>query len=208
MEMTTYVENIEYSATHLLEAVWEEHSKLDKLTRRLRELEVETTDGYERAHVIALDAEDSEDVMLATGAHWDIYFGADKEMHHVASQAGELNEIVKVHAFSVASLSGSLLQHAKQGISIVHRELTACPTGRVVAAALHLKTVIWQARNQALHWEERNLRRPVRECFDDLRDNVDSSFGDYHSRCLAFEVVWLLGWTDFGKFRTDLLSLS
>jgi hypothetical protein len=208
MDMTGYLENIEYSATRLLEAVWAEHSKLDQLTRRLRALGAQTTAGYERAHAIALDAEDPDDVMLATGAHWETYFGPDRESYHLASEVGDLKQVVDLHAFSVASLAGSLLQHAKQGLSLVHGGLTAIPSGRVVAATQNLKTVIWQARNQATHWEEGKLTQPVRACFDDLRDNVDPSFGQYHSRCLAFEVVRLLDWTDFGKFKADLLSLS
>jgi hypothetical protein len=73
---------------------------------------------------------DVADVMLATGAHWETYFGPDKESYHVASEVGDLKQVVDLHAFSVASLAGSLLQHAKQGLSLVHGALAARASDR------------------------------------------------------------------------------
>lgn len=208
MDMTGYVNEVEYAATHLLDAIWHEHSKLAEAQQRLAALEAETNAGYERAQAIWANAEDPDDVMMGAGAHWETYFGPDKERHHVAQGAAELRQLVDLHEFSVSSLAGSLLQHAKQGISIVHGGLANCPDGRTVASQQNLKTVVWQARNQAIHWEEGNLRPAVRACFDDLRDNVEPVFGAYHTRSLAFEVVQLLGWTDLARFKADLASLA
>jgi len=206
--MTGYLDEVEYAVTHLLDVIWKEHSTLSELQERLAPLEAATKAGYERAQAIWANAEDPDDVMMGAGAHWETYSGADKERHHVAQDADELKQLIDLHEFSVSSLAGSLLQHAKQGISIVHGGLGACPDGRVVASLQHLKTVIWQARNQAIHWEEGNLRPAVRACFDDLRDNVEAKYGDYHTRSLAFEVVRLLGWNSFDDFKTDLLSIA
>ncbi|MCP3176339.1 hypothetical protein MJO47_04425 [Desulfuromonas sp. KJ2020] len=56
-----------------------------------------------------------------------------------------------------------------------------------------LHEIIWQARNQALHWEEGRYRPPVVDCFESLA-REDSVFGQYNCRSLAYEVVLLLKW--------------
>jgi len=66
-------------------------------------------------------------------------------------------------AFSVRSIAGAILQIAKQGMVVAHGGLAKCPTGRSVGAEV-LRTVIWQARNQALHWEEGTFSPPVGAC--------------------------------------------
>ncbi len=208
MDMSRYLDGVEYAVTHLLEGIWQEHSTLFELQERLSFLERATKVGYERAQAIWANAEDPDDVMMGAGMYWETYFDVDKERHHVARNADELIQLIDLHEFSVSSLAGSLLQHVRQGISIVYGGLSSCPDGRIVASQQHLKTVIWQARNQAIHWEEGDLRAMVRVCFDDLRDNVDAGFGDYHNRSLAFEVVRLLGWESFDNIKTDLLSIA
>lgn len=55
------------------------------------------------------------------------------------------NTIINIED-SQKSLSGALLQIAKQGISIVHCGLANCPSGRSIGTNA-IKKVIWQARN-------------------------------------------------------------
>ena len=54
----------------------------------------------------------------------------------------------------------------------------------------------------------RELMAQVRLCFDKLSKEINAKFGDYKKRNMAIDVIELLGWTDFAKFRTDLLSLA
>lgn len=134
MDINAYVDEIEYAASTLIEVIWAEHAKLAEMEKRLATLTAETRSGYDRAHAISANAEDADDVMMGAGVHWETYFGADKERHGTSLEVGNLVQLVDLHQFSVASLSGSLLQHAKQGISIAHRGLHGCPDGRIVAA--------------------------------------------------------------------------
>ncbi len=111
------------------------------------------------------------------------------------------------HTFSVAALAGALLQFGKQGISMVHRGLEHCPAGRSVGSQA-LKTVIWQGRNQGLHWEAGHFKSHVGECFDLLASEVDPRFGDYRQRNMAIDIVELLGWVTVDAFEDDLRSLG
>jgi len=67
---------------------------------------------------------------------------------------------VEVRAFSIQAASGTLLQYAKAGISIVFGSPAAAKGGRTFGA-LTLSEVIWFGRNQAHHWEDAASGRPL-----------------------------------------------
>jgi hypothetical protein len=139
--------------------------------------------------------------------YWDNYFGEDKHLYHADMQRQELANKVVSHAFSVAALSAALLQHAKQGISLAHGGAASCPDGRRIGSQ-NLKGIIWEARNQSLHWEEGNFRQGVNNCFGTLATEIDQRYSQYQNRNMAFDVVDLLGWKSFSDFKRDLLSLA
>src|SRR5205085_1103080 len=122
-----------------------------------------------------------DDVMLATGMYWETYFGEDKELYHNDKEREELVNLIATHALSVGSLAGSLLQHAKQGVSLVHGKPEKCPAGRSVGSQ-DLKEVIWQGRNQAIHWEEGKFKQSLEKCFESLRKDFGPVFADYKKR--------------------------
>lgn len=208
LSMSDYLNEIDYAVRHLLPIVWDERNHLRSLAAEVERLTAQVQDTYERAHWIAMNAEDADDVGLATGMHWDNYFGDDKERFYKDKERASLADQVAAHEFSAGSLAGSLLQHAKQGISLVHGGFGGCPDGRQVSTSQTLKNVIWQGRNQALHWEEGKPHPPVAQCFDALAAEVAPKFADYRTRNLAIDVVELLGWTDFDKFQADMLLLA
>jgi hypothetical protein len=154
-----------------------------------------------------MNAGDPDDVAMATGIFWENYFGEDKKRYYKDKDREKLVEKIAAHAFSVGSIAGSLLQCAKQGISLCHGGLGRCPNGRAFGSQF-LKDVIWQGRNQAMHWEEGNLSPRVRECFDKLAREVKPSFADYRERNMAVDVIDSLGWVDLTKFRADMHSLA
>lgn len=207
MTMSDYLGEIEYAAGSIVPVIWGERTRLQELRGEVAKLERVVEDNYLRAESVAMNAEDADDVMMATGMHWDTYFGEDKERFYKDKDRQKLQGQVATHAFAVGSLAGSLLQYAKQGISLVHGSLSTCPPGRMIGSQA-LKDIIWQGRNQSIHWEEGNPRTPVKLCFDTLAFEIDSVFADYTKRNVAPEVVELLGWVDFASFRADLLSLG
>lgn len=106
------------------------------------------------------------------------------------------------------SFADAVLHCAKRAISIAHGGLEGCPPGRMVTSAQHLAPTIWQAPNQAHHWEEGNFRLPVRECFESLAAEVDPVFAEYRSRSMSIEVLNLLRWRTSEAFRADLISIG
>jgi hypothetical protein len=207
MNMNRYLSEIEFAVTVSLDAVWKECNRLQELQARVTALTRTVAHDYARAEAIAMNAEDPDDVMLATGVYWDTYFGSDKDRYHSSGEANEIGKLVSLHAFSCSAQSGSVLQYAKLGISLVHAGPSACPEGRSIGSQ-RLKNVIWQGRNPAMHWEEGRVNIAVQSCFQILAAEFRPRFADFLSRSLAFEVVDLLGWRDYVAFERDMLLLS
>lgn len=207
MAMGDYLAEIEFAAGSLIPIIWEERHHLRKLEAEVASLTKLVEDNYRRAESVVMNAEDPDDVAMATGMYWENYFGDDKERYYKDKDRKKVVDQIAAHALSVGSLAGSLLQYAKQGISLSHGGLAACPNGRAIGSQF-LKDIIWQGRNQAIHWEEGKANAAVQQCFDKLAKEVASTFADYKKRNMAVDVVDLLGWTDFAKFKADVLSLA
>ncbi len=207
MTMVDYLTEIEFAAGNLISTIWEERNRLRELEAQVAALTQAVEENYQRAESLAINAEDADDAGLAIGMYWENYFGEDKERYQRSKDHAKLMNQIASHALSVGSLAGSLLQYAKQGISLVHGDLAKCPIGRSIGSQA-LKDVIWQGRNQAAHWEEGKPRQSVKQCFDTLAKEVDSKLADYTKRNMAVDVIELLGWEDFQKFKADMLVLS
>lgn len=206
MEIAAYLAEIKHAAREAIAIVWAEHRQVEGLSVLVDRLTREMKDGYRRAAAWS-DSDDPDDVMLGVGIHWETYFGADKQRHGAQGELELAAERLAAREFSRASMAGSLLQYAKQGISIAHGGLEACPAGRLIGRQ-PLKQLVWQGRNQALHWEDGNPHLPVKRCFDMLAADFDQLFTGYSARNLAFEVVRLLGWESYDAFARDLQSLA
>lgn len=207
MRIANYLSEIEHAATSLIDAIWSEQLALNDLEDEVKNLKPVVVENYRRALNIQHFGEDPDDVMMGVGMYWDNYFGEDKRLYHTDMQRQELANKVVAHAFSIASLSAALLQHAKQGISLAHGGTTNCPEGRAIGSQ-SLKSIIWEARNQSLHWEEASFRKGVNDCFNTLSAEIDQKYSQYLNRNMAFDVVDLLGWKTFGDFSRDMLSLA
>lgn len=64
--------------------------------------------------------------------------------------------------------------------------------------------MIWQACNQALHWEEGNPCHAVVQCFEALPQNADGKFADFPNRNMVYDVICLLGWYETHDFMRDM----
>ncbi|MBC6715683.1 hypothetical protein H9Q09_05675 [Aurantimonas sp. DM33-3] len=207
MAMASYVDEIRHATENLIPLVWNEQNRLLGLEAEVAALTRIVEDNYRRAEFIAMNAEDPDDVAMASGMRWGTYFEEDKDRHDKDHERQELGQKITTHRFSVGSLCGSILQFAKQGISLCHGSLAACPDGRAIGSQF-LKDLIWQGRNQSIHWEEVAPRPPVVACFDKLTHECGQSFGDFRNRNMAIDVVTLLGWRTVAEFEADMLLLS
>ncbi len=211
MTMEQYLSEITYALSTVLPTLWAENDEAERLHKDLHRHHAATQAGYQRAEALAIDAEDPDDVAMATGAHWETYWGPDRDRFYTAAELADVRQRMQVHAFSVSALAASVIQYAKQGIAIVHGvqkgDLSAVPAGRQVGSQA-LKDVVWQTRNQGLHWEDGTFRAKVDDCFAALARDLHTRFGDYRTRNMAFDVVEALGWRTFDDFAADMRTLA
>jgi hypothetical protein len=207
VEMASYLKEMHFAVGEVLDGLWNEREALERLQADIARLTQRVQQTYERAEMIAHDPLDAEDVMLATGMYWDNYFGDDKENYGKVQVETEQQSQLDTKQFSLSALAGTALQYAKQGISVVHGSFGACPDGRRIGS-LTLKTVVWQGRNQASHWEDGRLHPPVVSCFQALESEQGAVFGAYNQRSLASEVVGMLDWRDWQRFEQDMSLLA
>ncbi len=206
MDMSVYLTEIEHAASETLSLIWAEHRAVKELESLVVKYSREMEEGYRKASYLA-GSDDPEDVMMGVGEHWSTYFGADKDHHETNKELANAQNRLQAREFSRSSVSGGLLQYAKQGISIVHSGLNACPDGRQIGSQI-LKQVIWQGRNQSIHWEEGNVRQSIQQCFLALAAEQSQEFSQFNAKNLAFEIVNLLGWVSFDKFANDMRSIA
>jgi hypothetical protein len=206
MDMDAYLDEIQFAVQSTLPLLWAERDRVAQLETEVAALTAEMKSDYERAEKIA-QSEVPDDDGLATMIYWETYFGPDKEQNEKGRELREVEQRLEAHSFSLAALAGAVLQNAKQGISIVHGQPANAPDGRSIGS-LSLRTVIWEGRNQAIHWEDGPLRPAGANCFAALASEQDAKFAEHGQRSLAMDCIALLGWRDFEAFAADMRSLA
>lgn len=207
MKIPYYLKEIRHAVEVAIAAIHGEQSRVDDLRKELGALTEATADGYRRAEFLAMNPE-LDDEGLGTAIHWDTYFGSDKDRYHKKAEADEAIQRVAAHEFAVDAMCGSLLQYAKQGVALhFGKERKGCPDGRLIAG-LTLHEVVWQARNQALHWEDGAFHKATTACFEHLAKHLDPVFNQYQTRSMAHEIVLHLGWKAADDFCRDMMLLA
>lgn len=198
-----YLVDIEHAVQVVIAEIYAEQRHLECLQLELANITEVMNDGYRRANFLVLNP-DLDDEGLGTAIYWDTYFGPDKDRYHKTADVQRTVERILTRRFSVAALSGNLLQYAKQGLSLCYgKNRDGCPIGRNIAG-LAVHEIIWQGRNQALHWEDGSPHQPVVRCFECLAATANAVFSDYKTRSMAFEIITLLGWRTVDDFNRDM----
>lgn len=191
--MPDYLEATSFALERLIEVTWHEASEFNRARGFVRQ---EVDDPTWNAFLAAWMSGDDDQFWLG-------YSGAG------VSQLATNNVLAvqaATHRLSAAALASALLQIGRQGISSVHGGPIP-PTGRVIGTQA-LSVVLWEARNQAMHWETGKAHDRTTSCFEALARDIDPKYGEYLQRSLAFDVVDLLGWRSVGAFHDDLGSLN
>lgn len=116
-----------------------------------------------------------------------------------------MDRLEKVPSTSI--LCGALLQIAKQGLSVAHGAKQNAPAGRVIGSTT-LRDVIWEGRNQALHFEDGRFSSEVVQCFAALQALHGPRFTLIKGKNLATYIVDVLGWHTLLTYEADMLSLQ
>lgn len=145
--MKQYLKQTKFSTKNLIRLIYKEEFKINQLKKNLENMRL-LFQQLESKFLL----EDQFDV------HANHHYGQLKiwmnKKRKLMDKIALTEKSLVAKDFSVRSLSGALLQIAKQGISIKHQTLSSCPNGREIKAGLNLKDVIWNSRNQSLHFED------------------------------------------------------
>lgn len=203
------IEAIQYAARELFIVIYREHSTIAELQQRrdnIRHLLDQMRD-----RLLAADFDDDG----IRGGVQQAYIDLMKTQEKAAMYEEEIEEEIKTleasiqtkSAVSIPVLAGAVLQIAKLVISVVWGTLEKCPNGRPVSTQ-NLKTVIWQGRNQSMHYDEAG-KPPLIECFKCLHKDFGERFDltARPSENLALDVIKVLEWHDYEAFEKDLRSL-
>lgn len=207
VKLSAYVQEIEHAVTVVLGTVWSERKRLAELKEQVKKLEAAVEHGYQQARGWQ-DSDDPEYVAMGAGVYWQTYFNEDKQRHHTEQDKERLEQQIAVHSFSVAALAGNVLQYGKQGISIAFGGPDKCPKDGRMIGSQRLADVVWCGRNQALHWEDGKFTPKTEQCFQLLAKEVCSKFAEFEKGNQGLHLIHHLGWTDFDKFKADMLSLE
>jgi hypothetical protein len=127
--MHQYITDTEYAAKNLLLLANEEEKKLQELFEQLKNVEAQL-----RVHKWDFESSDLNDdfseayVMAAFGR----MANAARQAEALQSQLASLQVSIGTHQQAVQAIAGSILQIAKQGVSVVHGGLAAAPEGRKI----------------------------------------------------------------------------
>ena len=123
-----------------------------------------------------------------------------------ACAADELAARLVARQGSTEAYATALLHIAHHGMATINEGLQQSPPGRKIAG-VNLRGVVWQGRNQAMHYfEEKDPNEHLEAIFEALAA-LTPTFKDYRSKSLAVDVVDMLGWGSLDQFNEDLASL-
>jgi hypothetical protein len=200
-----YVVDTRHAAEILISGAYGEEAELQKISEALHSAQAELKSLYRHVEFSNLNP-DLDDDGIGTSARWEAHFDVGPKADRLQEQVARLQQSIADKQFSAGVLAGGLLQIAKQGISDAYGGLDTCPPGRNVGSQC-LKSVIWQGRNQSMHYEEGHLSPNVVTCFETLFADFGGDFRTPLTRNLALDVVKVLGWSDLKQFEADLTSI-
>ena len=197
--LNTYIKETKFATSNLIKLINDKEDQLITLKSALTNKEKHHKFLYDDFICKDFDPDDhfNEHQMMYTFTKQASYY--ENQIEPLNIKINELKNSISAKQESVKSLSGALLQIAKQGISIVHGNLENCPNGRIIKNE-PIKNIIWQGRNQSIHYEEGRFRLAVARCFE----NIGISLNDEN---LAKEIIDLLNWKTYVNYENDLISL-
>jgi hypothetical protein len=205
--MHSYLTDTEFAAKSLIDTIYNEEINFQRLSAQFNRLknhfdvlhwDFSTADG----------SEDFNDFQIQDKFIRMAKFHKDNDIEGKKKELDEIQHSLTNKKYSIDSLSMSLLQIAKQGISTVHGQPANCPPGRNIGSEV-LKNVIWQGRNQSIHCEEGNPNARVSQCFANLTNDFGPDFDITikPTENKAKVIVDKLGWTNYEDYKNDMISI-
>lgn len=205
--MNQYIVDTKFAAKSLLEVIHEEENQFEILKKEYVKLK-KVWDVLDWDFSTADLNEDYSEYQVQYKFVQREKFAEENDLKDKKVELRKLSESMLTKKHSINSLSMSLLQIAKQGISTVHGHPKKCVDGRSISSET-LKNVILQGRNQSIHCEEGNPHQPVIDCFANLTKdfgvNFDLTINKTENR--ARQIIELLGWSSYETYESDMVQL-
>jgi hypothetical protein len=189
--MHQYLRDTEYAAQNLLRLATNEDQELRTLSEKLQPAEAQLRIRQWDFQSSDLNDDFSDAYVMAA-------FGraaqAAQQAEQLRNEVATLQAKVGAHQQATQAIAGAVLQIAKQGVSLVHGGPAAAPTGRAIGS-LCVRDIVWQARNQSMHFEEGNYKKAVTDLFATLEAEHGGRFclAAHPQQNRAKQVIELLG---------------
>lgn len=203
--MHQYLKDTEFAAKSLFSLATDEERQLSELAIKLAPLEQQLKVFQWDFQTSDLNDDFSEAYVMAA------FIRAAKtgqEVQRTRVEVAELQASIGTRQHSVQAIAGAIFQLAKQGISLVHGGLATAPTGRMLGSVA-IRDVIWQARNQSMHYEEGTFKKPLLALFSTLEQEHGPQFSlSVHAQQnRAKQVLDVLDWRSYHLYLQDMQTL-
>lgn len=203
--MHQYIKDTKYCTAELIKIIYKEDDLYHKACLE-RDLLLQKSDFYYKEYISKDMSDDFCDLQAENDFHK--MAKAKKEATIIENnikneELDNMNITIENKKYSLIALSGSLLQIAKQGLSLKNDK-----DGRKVGRE-KLKNIIWQSRNQLMHFEEGKPHPPVIKCFKNLEMDFgkDFSLENVKTKNLAKKIIDLLNWKIYENYEKDMIAL-
>lgn len=202
--MHQYNRDTEFAASNLIALARDEASQLRTLQNELRQIEAEVAYHYWDFSTSDMNDDFPEYQSISAFRRMSEAQAKKQQQEHRISS---IQSSMESKSSAVEFIAGSILQLARQGISIVHSNDPNSPPGRMIGS-VSLREVVWFGRNQAIHYEERP-KMPVVNLFRVLEEEQGQHFSlsMNQGKNMAKHVINLLGWNSYEAYLSDMESL-
>ena len=203
--MHKYLRDTEFAAKSLFSLATDEANQLKALAEKLPPLEQQLKIHQWDFQTSDLNEDFSDAYVMAAFSR---AARTGQEVERLKVQVAELQASVGICQHSIQAIAGSIFQLAKQGISLVYGSPSAAPPGRMVGS-LAVRDIIWQARNQSMHYEEGSFNKALVDLFLTLEKEYRPQFSltAHAKQNRARQVLDVLGWVSYDSYLRDMRAL-
>jgi hypothetical protein len=203
--MNQYITETEYAVKNLIELVSKENVKLEEIKASLSIAEAKYK--HNKWDFETSDMNDDFSDAYVMGA-FQRMASTHNESSELQIEINLLQALIGSRQSAIQAICGAILQISKQGISVVHRGKANAPEGRYIGS-VNIRDIIWEARNQAIHFEENSFNQRVTALFQILEAENGAEFdlNAHLKQSRAKQVINLLGWDVYANYSSDMQSL-
>jgi len=205
LQAIEFIDNSKHALEHLFKALDEYNTVLVTAQKTVEEIE----NSEKTLTDIFIDRDQWSP---SANHHHALYIERMKELEKQKSEAPKdikeklNNALASIGATveSMSSLSGAVLQIAKQVLSLRHSGKPVIATAKNIGSQSVID-VIWEGRNHAMHWDEGRPSERVQNMLNSLSRDLCITIETGKNNCLS--ILGALGWKSSDHVISDLKLL-